>query len=124
MIIPKLLGLQNQIRVLHWQTESYAEHKALGKAYESLDGLVDTFVETYFGAHGRHSAVPGEGTTRAPIEIVDYGDAKPLPVIEDGIVFLKTEVPEYVDEFDTDLLNIRDEMLAVLNHTKYLLTLK
>ena len=28
MIIPKLLGLQNQIRVLHWQTESYAEHKA------------------------------------------------------------------------------------------------
>lgn len=66
----------------------------------------------------------GEGTTRAPIEIVDYGDAKPLPVIEDGIVFLKTEVPEYLDDADTDLLNIRDEMLGVLNHTKYLLTLK
>jgi hypothetical protein len=39
-------------------------------------------------------------------------------------VFLKTEVPDYVDESDTDLLNIRDEMLAVLNHTKYRLTLK
>lgn len=124
MIIPKLLGLQNQIRVLHWQTESYAEHKALGKAYESLDGLVDSFVETYFGIHGRHSAVPAEGATRAPIEVVDYGDAKPLPVIEDGIVFLKSEVPDYVDDTDTDLLNIRDEMLAVLNHTKYLLSLK
>jgi hypothetical protein len=124
MVIPKLLGLQNQIRVLHWQTESYAEHKALGKAYESLDELVDSFVETYFGAHGRHSAVPGEGTTRAPIEIVDYGDATPLAVMEDGIVFLKEEIEEYLDESDTDLLNIRDDMLGVLNHTKYLLSLK
>jgi hypothetical protein len=85
---------------------------------------VDSFVETYFGAHGRHSAVPSDGTTRAPIDIVDYGNAQPLPVLEDGIVFLKTEVPDYLDDSDTDLLNIRDEMLGVLNHTKYLLSLK
>jgi len=124
MIIPKFLGLQNQIRVLHWQTKSYAEHKALGKCYEALDPLVDQFVEVYFGTHGRHSAVATDGKTRAPEEVVDYGDITPQDLIDDGIAFLKTEVPKYLEDDDTDLSNIRDEMLAVLNRTKYLLSLK
>lgn len=117
MLIGKFLTLQNQIRVLHWQTESYAEHKALGKAYEALDGLVDQFVETYFGAHGRH-------TGAAKMEVGDYGDATSAAVIDDGIKFLKEEIEEYLEDSDTDLMNIRDEMLGVLNHTKYLLSLK
>jgi len=124
MIIPKFLGLQNQIRVLHWQTVSFAEHKALGKAYEALDPLIDQFVEVYFGSHGRHSAVMEEGETRAPQEIVDYGKMTPAQLVDDGIAFLKQELDEYLDEDDTELYNIRDEMLAVLNRTKYLLTLK
>ena len=117
MLIGKFLALQNQIRVLHWQTESYAEHKALGKAYESLDELVDSFVETYFGAHGRHSGA-------SKLEVVDYGEATPVAVMEDGIKFLKEEIEEYLDDSDTDLMNIRDDMLGTLNHTKYLLSLK
>jgi hypothetical protein len=32
--IEKFLTLQNQLRIHHWQTPSFAEHKALGKAYE------------------------------------------------------------------------------------------
>jgi len=124
MIIPKFLGLQNQIRVLHWQTKSYAEHKALGKCYEALDPLIDQFVEVYFGAHDRHTAVASSGESRAPLELADYGDITPQELIEDGIAFVKTEVEKYLEDDDTDLLNIRDEMLGVLNQTKYLLTLK
>ncbi len=45
-LISTFLCMQSQLRVWHWQTNSYAEHKALGKLYESLDGLVDDFVET------------------------------------------------------------------------------
>ncbi len=44
-IIVPLVQFQQQLRVFHWQTESYAQHKALGKAYEALDGLIDSFVE-------------------------------------------------------------------------------
>jgi len=51
-IITKLLTVQNQLRVYHWQTKSYAEHKALGKLYESLDGLTDQFIETLAGTKG------------------------------------------------------------------------
>ena len=47
--IRDLLQMQNQLRIFHWQTKSYAVHKALGKAYESLNDLIDTFVETALG---------------------------------------------------------------------------
>ena len=124
MHISTFLTIQAQLRILHWQTKSYAEHKALGKCYEALDPLVDQFVEVYFGTHGRHSAVATDGKTRAPEEVVDYGDITPQELIDDGIAFLKTEVSKYLEDSDTDLSNIRDEMLAVLNQTKYLLTLK
>ena len=55
-IITPLLTLQNTLRVHHWQTKSYAEHKALGKAYEDLDPLIDQFVEVYFGKYGNINA--------------------------------------------------------------------
>jgi hypothetical protein len=38
--------------IQHWQTTSYAEHKALQKYYESMPDLVDDLVETYMGRNG------------------------------------------------------------------------
>lgn len=52
MFITKFINLQNQIRIFHWQTKSYSEHKALGSLYEGLDPLIDEFVEVYFGKNG------------------------------------------------------------------------
>jgi hypothetical protein len=37
---------------------------------------------------------------------------------------LQNDLPEELEKTDTDLLNIRDEMLGLLNKTKYLLLLK
>jgi hypothetical protein len=48
-LISPFLKIQQQLRIFHWQTESYAQHKAFGKAYEALDGLIDDFVEVYMG---------------------------------------------------------------------------
>ena len=44
--------------------------------------------------------------------------------IEEYISFLVTELPKGLKETDTNLLNIRDEMLSELQKLKYLLTLK
>jgi hypothetical protein len=33
-----LLGILNQLKVLHWQTQSYAKHQAFGGAYDDLNG--------------------------------------------------------------------------------------
>ena len=51
-MIGALMAMQNQFRVFHWQTESYAQHQAFGGAYENLDELIDEFVEIYQGKNG------------------------------------------------------------------------
>lgn len=118
-MIDKLLGLQNQLRVYHWQTTSYSEHKALGKAYEALDASIDAFVETWMGVHGKVSVAGGIRMT-----LLDY--------TADGVTKLLAQATEFFTSGElgsalngnTDLANIRDDMLGTVNHTKYLLTLK
>ena len=115
--ISKLLTLQNQLRVHHWQTPSYAEHKALGKAYAGLDPLIDTFVETYMGKYGKDTQ------QHRSIDLQGYETAHPMPVLKYFENYLINELPTDLSTQDTELFNIRDEMLSVLNQTKYLLTL-
>ena len=39
------LGVQSQLKILHWQTKQYARHMAFGSTYDELDELIDAFVE-------------------------------------------------------------------------------
>ena len=52
MKLSYIFTVQNQLQTDHWQTKSFAEHKALSTAYEGLGGLFDSFIETYFGKNG------------------------------------------------------------------------
>ena len=118
MHIDKFLTLQNQLRIHHWQTPSFAEHKALGKAYEALDPLIDSFVETYMGKYGKDT------DQERTITLHGYESSHPMPVLNYFENYLINELPDILNkEKDTDLMNICDEMLAVINTTKYLLTL-
>ena len=116
--VQKLMNFQNEIRLHHWGTKSYSAHKALGKLYEGLDGLIDSFTETYLGVDGREeikqiTELKLNGPFRTSAEQV-------LNSLED---FLKNEIPKELEEDQTALLNIRDEMLGLVQQTKYLLTL-
>jgi DNA-binding ferritin-like protein len=117
-MIGSLIAMQSQMRVFHWQTESFAQHKAFGEAYEALDGLIDNFVEIYQGKNGIQN--PAEGLK---IKLENLDD-NPVDMIDVFIDYLKDDLPSMLDKADTDLLNIRDEMLGTLNQTKYLLLLK
>lgn len=112
----KLLGLLGQLRMLHWGTNSYAEHKALGKAYETLDGLVDTFIETWMGIHGK-------SLSPVRLELHSYKPGSADKLLDQAVQFFSKDMDSAISG-NTDLSNIRDEMLGVINHTKYLLTLK
>lgn len=118
MFITKFLEIQNQLRIFHWQTKSFSEHKALGEAYGGLDDLIDSFVETYFGTNGVRRA-----TKTFDISLSNYDADGPKKVIDDAISFLTNELDSLV-QGNTDLLNTRDDMLSLMHHTKYLLTLK
>ena len=117
MFITKFLSIQNQIRIYHWQTKSYAEHKALGKLYEGLDPLIDAFVEAYFGNNGVRKA-----KTSFAVQSMNYEQGASTALLNDTIQFLTNELTSVIEN-DTDLLNIRDEMISLCNQTKYLLTL-
>jgi hypothetical protein len=117
-LITNLLTIQNQMRVFHWQTQkkpgSFAQHQAFGTAYEDLDPLIDDFIEIFQGKNG---AIMGkDGFTLKLMNLSDNFEA----VIDEYITFLRETVGQSLEpEYDSDLLNIRDEMMAVLNQTKY-----
>jgi hypothetical protein len=47
-----LFHSQTQVHMLHLQTTSYSEHKALQNYYEGIDGLIDGLVESFQGKYG------------------------------------------------------------------------
>lgn len=118
-MIINLLTLLNQLKIYHWQTKSYAQHKAFGDAYDSLDELVDAFVEVFIGKYGSI-----ENTDGYNVKLSDYSEKSVITFIDKMIEFCNVDMIRPLKDSDTDLLNIRDEMLATLNKLKYLLTLK
>lgn len=111
------LELQSQLRILHWQTKSHAKHVAIGEAYETLDGLIDQYVETCMGLHGRFILEEDDRT----LTINNLSDVDLLGMIKTVRQTLKDLE---INPTDSDLLNIRDEMLASINKLSYLLTLR
>jgi hypothetical protein len=91
---------------------------ALGKLYEGLDPLIDSFTESYMGVVGKNiikniSTINLNGPSKVGVNSV-------LNSFED---FLKQELTKEIAPSETSLLNIRDEMLSLVQQTKYLLTL-
>jgi hypothetical protein len=118
-LILKLIQIQTQFKFMHWQTMGDAKHRAYGKTYDKLSGFIDSFVESMMGKYGRPEF-------ESEFSIM-FQDLKSLSVQNfiDGITEFLVSMTEQLDtKYDTDLLNLRDEMLASVNKLKYLLTLK
>ena len=115
----KLLQIQLQFKFLHWQTFGDAKHRAYGGIYDSLGELIDKFTEAMMGKYGRPE-FDGEFS-------IMFQDIKSLSVqnFMDGITEFLVGMSDHLDSrYDSDLLNLRDEMLADINQLKYRLTLK
>jgi DNA-binding ferritin-like protein len=114
-----LLSLQIQMKINHWQTKGYARHNAFGGYYDSLSDLIDTFVESAMGKYGRF-VLDDENKTIQLNNLSDLDMKGLVNTVRDSFV----QMSEQLDPSDTDLLNIRDEMLGELNKLSYLLTLE
>ncbi len=108
-----LIQLEQQLRVLHWQTKSYARHNAFGSTYDTLGDLIDKFAEVGMGKYGRFDVDAINVKNMDSMQLDSY-----LQVITKALMSFDKEF-----QADTDLLNIRDEVLAEINKLKYLLTL-
>jgi DNA-binding ferritin-like protein len=113
----------NTVKLYHWKTTSFAQHKATDELYAKLNESIDTFVETMLGKTGSRVNL----TNIKSIPLLDYTELSNfknmveqykhylIGMSRDTILHSKT---------NTDLLNIRDEILGHLNQFTYLLTFK
>lgn len=97
--------------VHHWNTESYAQHQALGEFYEKLSDLADTFVEATLLEKGKiissdKALFLGENG----LELVRY-------------VYTETYKYRHAPGFTqlSEVQNIVDEIAALCRHTEFLL---
>ena len=111
-LIQFLLEAANQVRVLHWGTSSYPEHVALGDLYDAVSGATDKIAEALMGAQGKRLQLKGS------LELVDYAEGMPATYVA-GI----GKALESITGLPTDILNMRDDLLAAVHKTSYLLTL-
>ena len=119
-IVNLMLTLRNQVKIYHWETMQYARHKSTDDLVDKLDDSIDKFVEVYIGKYGRPKLTPRTGTIR----LRNYDDVQAPTLLNEAIVWMTNRLPALLSKNDTDLLNIRDEILAELNQTLYLFTLQ
>jgi hypothetical protein len=115
------LHLRDQIKLYHWQTKVYARHIATDNVIEKLDKSIDAYVEIYMGKYGRQR-LTGKN---ASITLQNLTEAGATRLIVAAIKYLQGPLTKTLKPAkDTDLMNIRDELIADLNQLLYLFTLK
>lgn len=120
VIIQFYITLRNAIKIYHWNTHSHPRHKATDQFIENIDKLTDRFVEVYIGRYGRDASMSHDWQMKLP----GFDEKSVVKFLEEARSWLSNEIPKLVNKNDTDLLNIRDEILAEINQALYLFTLK
>jgi hypothetical protein len=102
-----MLHSQTNAHILHLQSRSYSEHKALQGYYEGIDGILDDYVEAYQGVYGIVDNYPI--TYTAPSKPLEY-----MIGLSDYLTQARPSLPK-----DSELMNILDEMAALIDKTIY-----
>jgi len=108
--ISTLFSSREQAHIFHLQTSSYAMHKALKKYYDGIVDLIDKYVEV---CQGRHGIITGYQPASQFLE----GDDQVLKyfmALQKFVDMNRQSLPQ-----ESDLNNIVDEILALVNSTIY-----
>ena len=117
------LEMLMMVKLFHWKTHSYATHKATDELYESLNENIDKFIEVLLGKTGSRIDLMSNRT----IKLIDLNSQEEL---KSKIMSLKSYLVGLDNNkalstmSNSDLFNIRDEILSNLNQFLYLLTFK
>ena len=113
-IASRLTYFQEQVHLLHWQTNSYAEHKNLGSLYEYIQEFKDELIEKLMGYTGKKPAV----YKLEPLS------ASTSNVVVDELISFAKSLKEYGEmNCYQDVCNLSDSLSGEAAKSKYLLTL-
>jgi DNA-binding ferritin-like protein len=122
-ITVKFFEMLLMVKLFHWKTHSYATHKATDDLYSKLNDDIDKFIEILLGKTGSRIDLMGHKS----ISLIDLNSPDQLKSkIESFKSYLVglTNNKGLSSMTNTDLLNIRDEILGDMNQFLYLLTFK
>jgi len=119
-LISFFFSLSNTIKLYHWSTNLYSRHTSSDNLFSTVTDLTDKFMEVYQGKYGK-------------INRLDFNDLdiKSKIISDDNFIMYLKNVSQFLEDIvknkllsskDSDLLNIRDELLSEVNKTIYLLT--
>lgn len=115
------------IKMSHWNTHQYGVHKALDEIYSTMNDLIDKFVETLLGkTNNRIHTNMKHGIN---LKINNYNDTQEIKKqVKDFIEFMSRldieKLTHRSKDMNSDLYNLRDEMISENNKLLYLLTLQ
>jgi hypothetical protein len=113
-IAGKLTYFHEQLHLLHWQTKSYAQHKALGKIYEYVQDFKDGVIEKLMGYTGKRPGV-------YKIEALSTADSNSVVT---ALMDFASNLKRYAESNSYhDIANLADALSGEAAKTKYLLTL-
>jgi hypothetical protein len=117
-IILKMLQVQNQVKIYHFQTGSYARHIASDRLFTSLVNNIDKFAEVF--QHSKRIKLDPSSY----LVLYNLNDKEMFNYLSEFALWLESELPKLLSRKAVDLLNIRDEILADVNQTLYLFSFK
>ena len=123
-IVSKYLEMLNNIKLYHWKTYSYATHKATDDLYAKLGENIDKFVEVLLGKAQNRIKLR---TKNIPVKDMNSPQEfkREIESYKSYLVSLSNNKALGAGGMtNTDLLNIRDEILGDLNQFLYLFTFK
>jgi DNA-binding ferritin-like protein len=113
-IAGKLTYFHEQLHLTHWQTTSYAEHKALGKLYEYVQDFKDDVIEKLMGYTGKRPA---------PYKIEPLINCTGNECVSNLLSFASSLKSYAESNGYHDIDNLADALSGEAAKTKYLLTL-
>ncbi len=122
MLVPTFLHMLNTVKLYHWKTTSFSTHKATDELYARLNEKIDEFVEVMLGKREMGGRAKLLNVSLIKLSVYSSNEAFKKQ-IETYKKFLLDMNETLGMDLNTDLLAIRDEILAAFNQFLYLLTL-
>lgn len=122
-IVLSFLVLLNTVKLYHWKTQSYATHKATDELYSKLNSDIDHFIEVLLGKVGNR--VNLLGTHSIPLKDYSSNNEFIQEINRTKMLLVDLDNNKAMNVMsNSDLYNIRDEILGDLNQFLYLLTFR
>lgn len=114
MIVELFFELQLSMKMYHWNTNSFSRHKGTDNFGSEFNSLFDKLVEVMIGITGNKPSLD-----KVSVNMLNDDSAKGyLENKRDELNNMRNDIK------DNSLLNIYDEILALINQTIYLFNLK